>query len=87
MATMNISLPDALKDYVEACVAEGRFSNASDFVRDLIRKEQDRRETKDWLEAEIEKGYAGGFHEGTVDELFQSATAAANAKPPRKKSA
>lgn len=87
MATMNISLPDALKAYVESCVAEGRYSNASDYVRDLIRKELEKGNSKAWLETEIEKGYASGFHESTVDEFIQSATAAANAKPPRKKTA
>jgi antitoxin ParD1/3/4 len=87
VATMNISLPDALKAYVESCVAEGRYSNASDYVRDLIRKELEKGNSKAWLEAEIGKGYASGFHESTVDEFFQSAAAAAKAKPPRKKTA
>ena len=87
MATMNISLPDALKAYVESSVAEGRYSNASDYVRDLIRRELEKGNAKAWLEAEIEKGHASGFHESTLDEFFQSATAAANAKPSRKKTA
>lgn len=87
MATMNISLPDALKAYVESCVAEGHYSNASDYVRDLIRKELEKGNSKAWLETEIEKGYASGFHESTVDEFFQSAAAAAKAKPSRKKTA
>lgn len=87
MATMNISLPDVLKAYVESCVAEGRYSNVSDYVRDLIRKELEKRNTKVWLEGEIEKGYASGFHESTLEEFFQSASAAAKAKPSRKKTA
>jgi antitoxin ParD1/3/4 len=84
---MNISLPDALKAFVESCVAKGRYSNASDYVRDLIRKELEKGNSKAWLEAEIEKGYASGFHESTVDEFFQSAAVAAKAKPSRKKTA
>lgn len=87
MATMNISLPDKMKEWVEAQVATGKFGNASDFIRDLIRKELEKGNTKAWLEAEIEKGYARGFHESTVDEFFLSATAAANAKLSRKKTA
>lgn len=39
MATMNISLPDQMKTWVEECVQSGRYSNASDYVRDLIRKD------------------------------------------------
>ncbi len=39
MATMNISLPDQMRTWVEECVQSGRYSNASDYVRDLIRKD------------------------------------------------
>jgi antitoxin ParD1/3/4 len=39
MATMNISLPEQMKTWVEECVQSGRYSNASDYVRDLIRKD------------------------------------------------
>lgn len=43
MVTMNISLPQQLKDLVEAQVASGRYANASDYVRDLIRQDEERR--------------------------------------------
>ncbi|MDN4476779.1 type II toxin-antitoxin system ParD family antitoxin [Demequina sp. SYSU T00192] len=42
MATMNVSLPDALKDFVESQVAEGGYGTSSEFVRELIRREQER---------------------------------------------
>ena len=42
MATMNISLPDQMKEWVEAQSGSGRYSNASDYVRDLIRRDQER---------------------------------------------
>lgn len=42
MATMNVSLPDALKDFVEAQVRERGYGTSSEFVRDLIRHEQAR---------------------------------------------
>lgn len=42
MATMNISLPDLMKRWVEAQTGSGRYSNISDYMRDLIRKEQER---------------------------------------------
>ena len=42
MATMNVSLPDTLKDWVEGQAQTGRYSNASDYVRDLIRRDQER---------------------------------------------
>ena len=44
MATMNISLPDQMKSWVESRAETGRYSNASDYVRDLIRRDQQRAE-------------------------------------------
>lgn len=40
MPTMNVSLPNPMKDWVEAQAKTGRYSNASDYVRDLIRRDQ-----------------------------------------------
>jgi antitoxin ParD1/3/4 len=42
--TLNISLPEALKEHVHKRVAEGSFSNASDFVRALIRLDKEQQE-------------------------------------------
>lgn len=44
MATMNISLPDKMKEWVEEHVASGRYANASDYIRDLIRRDNAKRE-------------------------------------------
>jgi antitoxin ParD1/3/4 len=78
MATMNISLPDEMKEWVEGQVAGGRFSNVSDFVRDVLRREQERQGYVFWLNAEIEKGIASGFSEMTTDEAFAKARAIAH---------
>jgi antitoxin ParD1/3/4 len=42
MSTMNVSLPDSLKAFVEEQVAEGGYSTNSEYVREVIRKEQER---------------------------------------------
>ena len=42
MSTMNISLPDALKDFVDEQVNRGGYGTSSEYVRELIRKDQDR---------------------------------------------
>ncbi len=46
MATMNISLSDELRAVVEARVKAGMFSNASDYVRALIRHDQQKEAKK-----------------------------------------
>jgi antitoxin ParD1/3/4 len=42
MSTMNVSLPDGLKDFVDEQVKFRGFGTSSEYVRELIRKEQDR---------------------------------------------
>lgn len=42
MSTMNISLPEALKSFVDEQVNERGYSTSSEYVRELIRKDQDR---------------------------------------------
>ncbi len=43
MQTMNISLPDPMKQYVEEQLNSGGYSNASGYVRELVRADQKRR--------------------------------------------
>lgn len=40
-ATMNISLTEPLKRFVDQQVRQGGFSSTSDYMRDLIRKQRD----------------------------------------------
>lgn len=42
MSTMNISLPDALKSFVDEQVAQRGYGTSSEYVRELIRRDQDR---------------------------------------------
>jgi antitoxin ParD1/3/4 len=54
--TLNISLPEALKEHVQKRVAEGAFSNASDFVRALIRLDKEQQEKLAALQGAIALG-------------------------------
>ena len=60
MATMNISLPDRMKDWVEAQTQDGRYGNSSDYVRDLIRRDQDRRQAIAELQTLVQEGIDSG---------------------------
>src|SRR3989339_571910 len=42
MATMNVSLPDPMREWVETQVKTGEYANTSDYIRDLIRHDQHR---------------------------------------------
>ena len=59
MQTMNISLPDQLKDFVDAQVGSGRYSSVSEYVRDLIRDDE-KRKAQDRLEALLMEGIQSG---------------------------
>lgn len=59
METMNISLPDSLKEFVDREVASGGYSSASEFVRELIREAQ-KRKAGERLEALLLEGLASG---------------------------
>ena len=46
MSTMNVSLPDELKSYVDEQVADGGYGSTSEYVRDLIRRDKDRQQLR-----------------------------------------
>jgi len=77
MATMNVSLPEQMKDWVEARAATGRYSNASDYVRDLIRRDQQRAEAIATLQQVVDDALASGISPRTPDEIFALARARA----------
>jgi antitoxin ParD1/3/4 len=49
MSTMNISLPETLKSFVDSQVSEGDYVSSSEYVRDVLRKEQDRVRLREML--------------------------------------
>ena len=55
MQSMNISLPDPLKQFVEGQISTGRYSSASEYVRELIRADE-RRKAEEQLEAKLLEG-------------------------------
>lgn len=57
--TLSFALPEKLRTYIDARVATGNFGNTSEYIRDLIRKDQ-ADEAKARLRALIEEGLASG---------------------------
>lgn len=73
MATMNVSLPDSMKEWVEDQARTGRYSNSSDYVRDLIRKDQARGDKIAAMQRFVEDGLASGASERSMDEILADA--------------
>lgn len=59
MQTMNISLPDQLKEFVDEQVGSGRYSSVSEYVRDLIRDDE-KRKAQEQLESLLLEGVQSG---------------------------
>ena len=73
MATMNVSLPDPMKDWVEAQARTGRYSNASDYVRDLIRRDQERADKIAELQRLVTEGLESGISTLSKTDILEAA--------------
>lgn len=69
MTTMNVSLPEAMKQWVEDQSKTGRFSNSSDYVRDLIRRDQERQVRIAHLQKMVDEGLDSGISVLTMSDL------------------
>src|SRR5689334_17343695 len=67
MATMNISLPDEMKAFIEAQIAEEGYASASEYFRTLIREAQ-KRKARHELEAKLLEGLQGPATELTAED-------------------
>ena len=71
MATMNISLPDQMKAWVEEQTRDGRYANSSDVVRDLIRREQIKAEKIAHWQRLIDEAEASGVSEQSPRDVIE----------------
>lgn len=68
MATMTISLPDPMKDWIEAQIRGGDYASTSDYVRDLVRRDRHRREQPELTMADLKRIVADSRASGMSDE-------------------
>jgi len=70
MQTMNISLPDPMKQYVEEQVVVGAYSSASEYIRELVRADQ-KRQAKEQLEQVLLDAINSGDAIEATPEMFE----------------
>jgi len=75
MTSLNISLPENLKAYVEGQVASGDWGTPSEYIRELIRQDKERRMAN--LEQELLAAARGPKIEVSVAEIRKKGLAAA----------
>lgn len=67
LATLSVSIPQELKNWIDKQVAAGQFNNASEFLCDLVQKTRDEREA---LKAALIEGENSGFSDKTIPEII-----------------
>jgi len=81
MSQLNVSVPPALKSWIDLRVAEGRYSSASDYVRDLVRRDQDAAaDETQWLRGLIEEGLASGVIDKKPEDIIEEIIAERRAR-------
>ena len=69
MATLNISIPDEMRAWIDSQVDSGRYANASDYVRDLIRENLTRH---DLIKLALLEGEKSGESSLSIQDIIQS---------------
>ena len=69
MSTLNVSLPEALKRFVDERVAAGAYSTSSEYVRELIRQDQGRQQLRELILEGMRSPVAGPADGAYFDEL------------------
>jgi antitoxin ParD1/3/4 len=85
-ATMSISLPESLKDFVKDRVSDGHYSNPSDYIRALIREDQ-KRQAEERLEALLVEGLTSGPSQEATPDYWQDLMREAKARIAARKAA
>jgi antitoxin ParD1/3/4 len=81
MPQVNLSLPHALKDWIDTKVAEGRYSSASDYIRDLVRRDLESAMTEtEWLRGLVAEGLASGVVDEEPETVIENIIARRRAK-------
>jgi len=69
MTTLNISLPDPMKAFIDAQVQSGSYASASDYVRALVRDAQ-KRQAQEELEAKLLAALDSNDFQEVTPEMF-----------------
>lgn len=80
MGTMNISLPDSLKAFVDEQVERAGYGTSSEYMRELIRHDQDRKQLRQLL-----LDGAGSARSGEADDAYFASLRAGITKRPAKR--
>jgi antitoxin ParD1/3/4 len=70
MASMNVSVPDPMRDWVQQRIDSGHYATASDYVRDLIRRDQMQADERKALVDALIKGEQSGISKRRIPDIL-----------------
>ena len=74
MRRLTISMPEQMNEWVESQIAAGRYGNVSEYFRDLVRRDQERREAAmTELQAMLERAEASGVSDHAFPDILEAA--------------
>ena len=73
MIRKTISMPDEMGAWIEARVKSGQYGNDSEYLRDLVRRDQERQDAARRFQEQIDEGMASGVSDATVTDIWKEA--------------
>ena len=70
MASKNVSVPDPMRDRVQTRIESGQYASVSDYVRDLIRRDQVQTDERQALVAALLEGERSGVSKRRVPDIL-----------------
>ena len=70
MASMNVSVPDPMREWVQQRIESGQYASVSDYVRDLIRRDQAQAEEQEAIIAALIQGEKSGISPRRIPEIL-----------------
>lgn len=72
MARLNVALPEAMKRWVDDQAQQGNYSNADDYIQDLIRRDQERLIDVGQFQSLVDEGLASGPSDESMADILTS---------------
>ena len=72
MPTLTVPMPDGMKSWIDEQATSGTYVDAADYVRDLIRRDQQRSRAIASMQKLVDEGLASGVSAESMDDILQT---------------
>ncbi len=80
MTDLSFSFPPAMVNWLEQRVAQGDYVDVGDYLRDLVRREQEEARETEWLREQIAEGLASGIIDKEPEDVIEEIIAERRAR-------